>query len=42
MYITPPQASSFPWPWLVVLASVLSWQYPFGFSEGERGELVWV
>lgn len=36
------QASSFQWPWLAFLASVLSWQCPFGFSEERRGELVWV
>ncbi|GAB5572394.1 carbonic anhydrase 12 isoform X3 [Prionailurus iriomotensis] len=30
-------ASSFQWPWLAFLASALSWQCPFGFSEERRG-----
>lgn len=36
------QASSLQWLWLAFLVSVLSWQLPFGFSEGRRGELVLV
>lgn len=37
-----PQALSFQWSWLAFLASVLSWQCPFGSSEERRGELVLV
>ncbi|XP_040131912.1 carbonic anhydrase 12 isoform X2 [Ictidomys tridecemlineatus] len=38
--ISQEQASSFQWPWLAFLASVLSWQCPFGFSEGRRAKKV--
>lgn len=40
--LPPHQVSSFPWSWLVFLASPLFWQCLFGSSEGRRGELVWI